>query len=493
MSLMAFPSDPPLRFVSFGPVGFVQKAGPGEHLLKHMEVKGEQARALGATFRAIARECESALPLSLRVLSRISGERLSITDLPIGKQDEKLARMLHGGVIMASADAARAADEIVDPNLYELTDQHVADVLVGLSSEARIIRQAMSRRDTRATDAMPSVPDLRVVLTAQCPINCPYCPVGNEGFRDAEEVPEARAIEAVSIFAAAAQRCGMRAVALTGGEPTAVAGWVDAVTHAVQSSRRVVVQLQTAGYGLVEDGAVSRLAALGSRLRIKLSHDPGHAQAGTVAKEAISRLLEGGVLSNAIEVNYVADAKGLKAFDDFLTPLREKRISLKILDLLWYSDLGSRAGQISAERFFRDNYVDMESIRNRLIDIGYMFVGYLDKHFGVMEEVYEDCSGHRVRVRDTARGTTYSNRCTTCNYYTEGLCQEGVYQVEVTSDWRLRLCRHRRDLSRPVADEIGADLAGGTTHHIERALMEYVSENYTGLQREARFAPPDGR
>jgi hypothetical protein len=250
--------------------------------------------------------------------------------------------------------------------------------------------------------------------------------------------------------------------------------------------------LQTAGSRLVGNGYARALRSLaeGRRLRIKLSYDPGHVQARKCAETALMSLGEEGFPSDKLEVNYVCSREGVERFGEFLGLLQSRGVAVKALDLIWYSDIGNRLGSTQASGFFRENYQPMGAVRQNLAKKGYKLVGLRSKVFGVIEEEYDNASGHRVRVRDSTRGTTYVPVCTTCSFWVLGLCQEGIYQLEITSGHRLKVCRHRPELAISLDEALTDDLAAGKTGRTEAALQKCFHDYYSGVWRDSRFSAP---
>lgn len=490
ISLLAFPGDPPVRFATVGDKAFIQSAGPAEHLSRHAVVTDSSAKSLRDAFHATARYCTSAYDVCMSLLQQISDTRLRQSlDRIWESPDTALLRTLHRYILTLCAEECRKKDELIDPNLYELIEEHIIDVgkyWRCKSASARVAKETAPRPAALSCAG----PDLRYVMSSVCPFRCGYCPAGNEDFSARAEPPVHDPAVVLPLIAAAAERCGIAHLALTGGEPTLIAGWERGLATAVKQTSLLTFQLQTAGSGLGAQDGRAALCSAAPRLRVKLSLDPGHAQTKTVAMDAIDALLHDGFPSDRIAVNYVCDRAGVAELSDFLKWLRDRRVAAKLLDLVWYRDIGNRVGVPQPHAYFSDRYVPMRVVRDLLTPAGYAQVALLDKHFGVTEEVFRDAGGHILRLRDSARGTTYGGRCVSCELYADAMCQEGIYQLEITSDYRLKVCRHRADLSRDIGEAIGADLASRTSSHTEAALREYVCEFYADSRREVRFSRP---
>ena len=66
------------------------------------------------------------------------------------------------------------------------------------------------------------------------------------------------------------------------------------------------------------------------------------------------------------------------------------------------------------------------------------------------EFIYGDI---KIRVKNSKQGSTYSQICKKCKYFKNKLCQEGLYNLVLTTDGMLRMCKHRLDISLDVSDK----------------------------------------
>jgi molybdenum cofactor biosynthesis enzyme MoaA len=488
LTSFVFPNDPPIRFVSFGDLAFLQVARPREHMHEHEELRGHSAKVFVDLFRQMARRSASAEDSAAELLREITEENLGSVTFS-GMKDEQV-RVIHRAIIDAAASAIQETpEEILDPNLHEFTDKHLKTVLAFLAQRRRPdLRSAYRVMDS---EPLPAVPDMRFILTSVCRLKCPFCPDGNEDFQRGDDPDRIQPTRSLPIVASAAERCGVGTIALTGGEPTNYKNWTDVLAVATKpsSTDRLGFQIQTAGIGFAAPEARKALLSAQARLRVKLSIDPGHRQTNEKAEQTISSLLAEGFPRNQIEVNYVCDAVGLAHLKTYIQKLARFGVSLKLLDLLWYGDMGNRLSK-RARYDFLTSYVDMHRVRDVLGRLHYELLGEIDKNLGVVEEIYQNKVGHRVRLRDSAKGTTYGDRCTTCDHYATGNCQEGIYQLEITSDLRCKICRHRPDLTLDISRAVRDDLASQSTTATQEALKRAFAGFFSGIHRARKFMVP---
>jgi hypothetical protein len=96
---------------------------------------------------------------------------------------------------------------------------------------------------------------------------------------------------------------------------------------------------------------------------------------------------------------------------------------------------------------------------------------YTTGNYGIpMSEFKYD--GIYIRVKDTKKSSVYSPICNGCRYF---LCQEGLYQLTLTSDGQLKMCRHRPDISINLSQKPYAE--------IKRHVRDFLNRHYLLAKR----------
>ena len=91
---------------------------------------------------------------------------------------------------------------------------------------------------------------------------------------------------------------------------------------------------------------------------------------------------------------------------------------------------------------------------------------YTVGRYGIpMEEFKWD--GTKIRIKDTKEASIYSQICKKCPYFA---CQEGLYHLTLTVDGKLKMCRHRPDIS--------VNLTRKNNAEIKKAVWNFLSDHY---------------
>lgn len=501
LALLSSPGDPVYRYVVFGSVAIVQAAATRGLETRHQRVEGEAALTLRDAFRDHARHCMLVDSEVWEHLQRTAKSALgrSLVDVV---DNVALQRRLHAQLIDDCARAFTTSQMTArpDPNLHMFNDGHLGIVVAGLVErfKQRVRKPSLGVGKT-------SFPDVRFVFTDKCPLKCHYCPEGNEDFPPnvaprLQHRPRSRARgsinDALRVVAMAAETCGSSTLALTGGEPTIIPGWYRALSDAIDATRQLEFQLQTSGYRLLADAETLPLLVKHSdRLRIKLSYDSAHAEVRETSLRSVHELVAAGFPRAQLEVNYVCDRMGVtSSLEEALDLFRELGIGMKLLDVIWYEHMGNRVpGAPRGDEAFREAYAEMQLVRDLLVEKGYRRTRKLDKRYGVREDLWFR-DDHQVRTRDSQHGAAYGQSCVVCPYYHDGRCQEGVYQIDVTSDLLLKLCWHRKDISLNIESAISEDLANrsGGAPKTAALFTRFFEMYYARAVKERRFQWANG-
>jgi len=144
-----------------------------------------------------------------------------------------------------------------------------------------------------------------------------------------------------------------------------------------------------------------------------------------------------------VRINTVVTRITLSGIWEMLSWCCDNNLSVKLLDVNQFADPGSQ--------LWKNLYVPLIDIRNALRDESdsVCWTHGLGGYGIPMEEF--SWNGIQITVKDSSIGTTYSTLCKDCPLlWSKGIslyCQEGLYNLTLTTDGNLIMCRHRADLA----------------------------------------------
>lgn len=319
--------------------------------------------------------------------------------------------------------------------------------------------ESLSREIQMTQQTSQTLPVLRVVTTSRCNLRCHYCPPDNEDFPSSligKGGPRNIDWNNLRTFLRIAIELGVKRISLTGGEPLLSEEPVHLLVEFANAVPHVEWVLQTNGVHLRKH--LVDLAKL-SRLTLKISLDVFDRQAFQRMcgqddfDEVVLAIRAARFAGLRVGINSVLTTDSLPYAPSLVAFARETGCYLKFLDLNWYVDIGARDNsQPISTHYWKSQYVsparqllpvlESEGVRG--------FDERLPHNFGipVLDSLNE--GSFFVRVKDSMRGTTYSPICMECPHFASRACQEGVYELALTPDFRLKICRHRPDIEYDV-------------------------------------------
>ncbi|MGB2985597.1 MAG: radical SAM protein [Phycisphaerae bacterium] len=326
------------------------------------------------------------------------------------------------------------------------------------------------------------LPALRIVLTQECNFDCRYCPDYNENYpAPGPTLPLAQ----ISYFVKIAKSMGFCHYRFTGGEPLKDPhSFLRCVRDNDLGQVPCTISLATNGSYLKE---CQELLASIKNLRLKVSLDTmnpeRYKEITRVDGKTLQDVLDGLELidgHHVVGINTVVTQVNQCDIDALIDYCSGHGFYLKIMDLNWYGDL-------DPQEYWRENFVPLSAFRDRFRE-AYQerAVATTVGGYGIPMNEFQLTDSSFIRIKDHTLGSTYSPFCKTCEFFP---CQEGVYQLTLTSDGKLKVCRHR---DRDTAIDVSQALAREDEVEVRQAIRAQVDRFFTTAsfcQRKEPFAP----
>jgi len=299
-------------------------------------------------------------------------------------------------------------------------------------------------------------PGLRVALTSRCNLRCEYCPPRGENFAEVKKpIQREELFKILKIF----YKIGFRQFGFTGGEPLLKKDLL-IILKMFSKFEDKYLKLYTNGTLFKNKAKVLKEFDL-----IKLSLDSIDRTrykelTGKDSLQDVLKTIELATINKTkLRINAVLTKKNYDGIFKLINFCREKKVDLKILDLNCF--------EIPGYQKWNELYISPSVITLQLEKLGLnKKTIYTTGNYGIpMAEFKWD--GINIRVKDTKKSSMYSPICKKCKFY---LCQEGLYHLTLTSDGKLKMCRHRSD--------IYVDLRNKKTSEIEEKIRYFLNKHY---------------
>lgn len=306
------------------------------------------------------------------------------------------------------------------------------------------------------------IPALRISLATVCNLSCAYCPPNGENYAfSGKPLSTPKILKILRVL----HKIGFRHFGFTGGEPL-LNKRLPIIIQECAKFKCVHLKLYTNGLLLKEKMEVAKRCEV-----VKLSLDTlncGNYKKIT-GKNALLKVLigiESAKVNNVrVRINTVLTKCNYDEIFNIIDYCRKKEIDIKILDLNCFSSPGYSAWKtLYRSPVEIEHSLEARGLKKRVI--------YTTGQYGVAMSEYR-WGNSKIRIKDTNAEAVYAPICRNCRYF---LCQEGLYQLTLTCDGKLKMCRHRSDISVDIGRrENDSDMAN--------SIMKFLSENYFLAQR----------
>jgi len=319
----------------------------------------------------------------------------------------------------------------------------------------------MAKRQFSANNNGRGMPALRIALTSNCNLNCNYCPPKGENFCHVRnQIKTERLLKILNVF----YEIGFRQFGFTGGEPL-LNNHLSVILKERFRFKGIHLKLYTNGTLLK-----NKISILKEFDLIKLSLDSINRKKyqEITGKDKLEDILKGIQFAKKnkvkMRINTVLTQKNYDEIFNIIDFCRNNELDLKILDLNCFD----KPGYLAWKDLYRTpsriaNFLEKKALSKRTI--------YTTGKYGIPmgEFCYEGIS---IRIKDTKHNSVYSPLCQNCRYF---LCQEGLYHLTLTSDGKLKMCRHRPD--------IHMDLSQKTDSEIKESSLAFLKKHYLSAKR----------
>ncbi|MHA1344314.1 MAG: radical SAM protein [Promethearchaeota archaeon] len=380
-----------------------------------------------------------------------------------------------------------------------------------------------------------SLPKIRIVITDECNLSCIYCPPGNESF----EVPSTFSIMDPEIFNKILKKSyeiGFRKISITGGEPLLALyresnSLINILKNFLNNNKSLTIYINTNAILPSFKKLLIDLQDYKDQIIFKISLDgilfDNLSTSGEYCKKEFEKFLSNfkkhiNIISNnqhenkdllcnypkisksdviiknilealekgyKIGVNFVLTKDTLPYLKNtvlyiyFLSKNSHNKLYFKILDLNWYRTLGKRIQKEGAvgEAYWLNQYLSPYQI---------YYQEELNKIFGNLETIINVNSGIqmietnkiglKIRIKDSSLGTHYIKPyCYDCIYFITNRCQEGVYQLWVTPNNRLKICYHNPSILNKINDIKNMLFTSLNKEEVEKIFESLTFRNYS--------------
>ena len=306
------------------------------------------------------------------------------------------------------------------------------------------------------------MPALRIAVTPECNLFCEYCPPGGENFFDCDRPIKPEKLSKVLNIC---YEIGFRQFGFTGGEPL-LEKRLNKIIKVLLPYKGLHLKLYTNGT-LISKKSISMLKNF-DLIKISLDTLDRSIYREITGQDKLQDVLRGVSLLRKnripLRINTVLTKRNYKEIPELTSYCYNNKASLKILDLNCFGNLGYVK--------WKSLYVSPKSIINFFSKSGFKHrTIYTQGHYGIaMPEFYQD--GFSVRIKDTAESSVYSADCLGCKYF---LCQEGIYHLTITYNGKMKICRHRSDIS--------IDLKKIKDSDLKQEIIKFINRHFILSER----------
>ncbi len=288
------------------------------------------------------------------------------------------------------------------------------------------------------------IPALRIAITSECNMRCVYCPPFGENLYTVGKSLEANKLKEIIRMA---YDLGIRSFRFTGGEPLLRFSELIDIFNVFKNMRDVEKKFTTNGILLRKNLNIIKRLKL-SQLKVSLDTLDSDKFRKITGRDFLSEVLDGiksaKKLKIPITINMVISKNNNRDIFEMSNFCISNSLDLKLLDLNYFDMPGKNFWDKSY--FSLDGVVDSLKKKYEKYEIISTCGGY-----GIpMFEFY--VGRNKITVKNSKMGSTYSESCKKCKYFINGLCQEGLYNLVLTADGKLRICKHREDLAIDISE-----------------------------------------
>jgi len=317
-------------------------------------------------------------------------------------------------------------------------------------------------------------PHIRVLVTPNCNLKCPYCRPGGEGYSEEKNIlltpKEIKKIIQICIS------IGFRDVKVSGGEPFLRDDLPEILKNLVSFTELRTIQLITngtllpQGYHKIADIDFQGITISLDTIDPKTYQDITGVNKLNDVLKGINVVKEYG--KHPITINCVVTKKNVCQIKDLIRFADEIDATLKLIDFMKL--------EYPPELSWEENFIDFSILSTYLeMNIGLKYIG-VEKPAGGLGTpmiVFQTESGGKVLLRDGQVGTNYHESCKQCKNYP---CHDALISMRITHNGYIKRCLIRDD----NLVDIRTPLRRGDLQEVEKLIYESYS-----ILRDAKYYP----
>lgn len=272
---------------------------------------------------------------------------------------------------------------------------------------------------------------IAIALTTDCNYTCFYCKESGESINS--ELKGTWDFNRLKDFIKVAYDMGLTTFRITGGEPTMVEYLPDLIRYIMDLGENTKIRLNTNGYNL--EDMVDLIEMYKDRMDIVISVDSINEYVNGIhyqkylspklerlSKELVKRQI-------STRFNVVVTRYNVNEVKELIEKALELGVNIKILDLIVRNEYWGNEKKLfgkEAIKFGDASYQNLDSIIQYLEEKSDKSID----RYSISNSKGIPMSGYFfgnqwVQVKDSSKGTLYSEECNECNFYDS--CKEGVF------------------------------------------------------------------
>jgi molybdenum cofactor biosynthesis enzyme MoaA len=291
---------------------------------------------------------------------------------------------------------------------------------------------------------MVIIPGFYINITGKCNMQCEYCPKYGEDWEPSDKLLD---YEALTWILKEARNNGILSYRISGGEPMLFPTRVFEVLNILNNLGIDDIILNTNGYNLFQYLNELNKFKL-QKLKISLDTlDPDMYKEITGSSEfynvmnSIKQVKEQG--NHYLEINMVVIRKNFDHVWDMIDFCINNDVSLKLLDLVYYDNY--KVKNYEPNKYFFENYTNLDFLYQGFDDLfGKPSVTMLSSGRGIPMQKYKIGKTSTLTIKNSHNGSTFAELCTKCPLFP---CQEGLFNLSLSSSGKITPCRLRNDIA----------------------------------------------
>ena len=285
---------------------------------------------------------------------------------------------------------------------------------------------------------MYRIPSLRICITGECNLACQYCPIhGDNYLLKNSNITKEKYLQIIDKL----HNRGVQAFSITGGEPLLNPDLTFSIIKHIQRYPDLnYVKLNT--NGILVNKYLDEIVNLGfSEIKISLDTlNPKTFKYVSQKDHKFIDLIKLGIRSlvkNNIKVRLqtVCGKYNIDELKDIIRFCEEEKIDIKIFDLTYYKE-----SKAKDKDFWKENYISPVEIL-KMLQKNYEEISMREAvgEYGHPMKIFKTKKGTNILFRDSSISSYYCDECKNCENYP---CQDGLCNLTLTTDGRLKICRN---------------------------------------------------